>query len=308
LLYRCGAFRTFRLPVPVVSIGNITCGGTGKTPMVEWTARFLGECGKKVVILSRGYRGEKGSSDESQALREGLGSVPHLLGADRVKTGNRAINELGAQCLVLDDAFQHVRLHRDLDLVTIDSLNPFGYGYVLPRGLLREPIPALGRADAVVLTRVDQCDRAVVDALRERIRRFKPLMLLAEAVHRPTGLARWADGERLEIGALAGKKVLAFCGIGNPRSFALTLQSLGANVADHAVFPDHCRYDDRDVSHVRSEARRLGVEAVLTTRKDAVKLDRQADFGAPLWVLDVVLEVTQGKEALQQKIREVCSA
>jgi tetraacyldisaccharide 4'-kinase len=172
---------------------------------------------------------------------------------------------------------------------------------------LREPIRALGRADAVVLTRVDQCGRPAVDALRERIRGLKPSMLLAEAVHRPTGLTRWADGEGLETGVLAGKKVLAFCGIGNPRSFALTLQSLGANVADHAVFPDHCRYDGRDVSHLRSEARRLAVEAVLTTRKDAVKLDRQADFSAPLWVLDVALEVTQGREALQQRIREACS-
>ena len=306
-LYRRGVLRTSRLPVPVISVGNLTCGGTGKTPLVQWIARYLVGCKRRVAILSRGYRGSGQTSDESQAIQDGLAGVPHLLGADRVKTGERAARELGAECLILDDGFQHLRLHRDLDIVTVDALNPFGYGYLLPRGLLREPVGALRRADVVVLTRTDQCVREAVEALKEQALKIAPSLLVAEGVHRPTGIVRWADGERLEADSLAGKKVLAFCGIGNPRSFTLTLQSVGANVAGQVDFADHHCYDAADLEALRSEARRVGAEAVVATRKDAVKIGRDADLGAPLFVMDVALEITRGLEAFEQRIRSACA-
>ena len=305
-LYRRGVFRTHRLPVPVISVGNLTCGGTGKTPLVQWIARYLVECKRRVAILSRGYRGSGQTSDEAQAIQDGIEGVPHLLGADRVMTGTRAVKEFRAQCLILDDGFQHLRVHRDLDIVTVDALNPFGGGHLLPRGLLREPVSALRRANVVVLTRVDQCERSHVDALRQQALRANPALQIAEAVHKPTGVVRWSDGKRLKADALAGRKVLAFCGIGNPRSFSLTLQSVGANVAGQVDFADHHCYGAADLEALRAEAQRLGAEAVVTTRKDAVKISKDADLGAPLWVMDVALEITQGRDALEERTRSAC--
>ncbi len=304
-LYEKGIFQTVKLPVPVISVGNLTCGGTGKTPLVEWIARLLLDAGRKAVILSRGYRGRGETSDESQALQDGLGQIVHLLGADRVATGRRAVEEFGADCLILDDAFQHFRVARDLDIVTIDALNPFGYGYVLPRGLLREPVVGLRRADAVVITRADQGEQTVVDAVHQRALRAKPSLLVAEAMHKPTGLVRWADGERLPVEWVKDKRILAFCGIGNPRAFALTVESVGARIAGLVEFADHHPYGPGDLTALRAEALRLGVEAVVTTRKDAVKIGRQSDLGAPLLALDVRLEIARGREELERKIRTV---
>jgi len=303
--YRCGVFKTHRLPVPVISVGNLTCGGTGKTPLVQWIARFLTESGKRVAILSRGYKGTGQVSDESQAIQDVLKGVPHLLDADRVKTGRKAIEE-DAQCIILDDAFQHLRLWRDLDIVTIDALNPFGFGYLLPRGLLREPLGALGRADVVVLTRTDQCARETVVSLRERVLRIKPSLLVAEAAHKPVRVVRWSNDEQLGVESLCGKKVLAFCGIGNPRAFALTLEGIGAKVVQKMEFADHHPYAGEDLADLKVQAARLGVEAAVTTRKDAVKISKEADLGVPLLVLDMVLEITQGKEAFERKVRETC--
>lgn len=304
--FQWGILRAHRLSVPVISVGNLTCGGTGKTPLVHWIARLLKKSGKRSAILSRGYGGMGHTSDESQAVIEEVEDVPHLLGVDRVKSGTRAIQEFGAECLILDDAFQHLRLERDLDIVTVDALNPFGGGYVLPRGLLREPIDALRRAHVVVLTRTDQCERKKVDALRAQVVKIKPSLLLAEAVHRPTVLIRWQDGERIALDFLFHKRILAFCGIGNPRAFALTLEGLGAQVAGRMDFPDHYRYRDADLTAIKSEAQRLGVQAAVTTRKDAVKISKNVDFGVPFFVLDIEMEITQGRDAFEQRIRETC--
>jgi tetraacyldisaccharide 4'-kinase len=306
MLYSQGVFRTHRLPVPVISVGNLTCGGTGKTPLAQWIARYLVELKKKVAILSRGYPGNGETSDESQALTECLPDVPYILGADRMKTGALAIEAFGAQCIVLDDGFQHLRVERNLNVVTIDTLNPFGFGYLLPRGLLREPVRAVARADVAVLTRVDQCAPGTVEELLGRVRRVKLSLLVAQSVHKPTGVIRWADNTDLGTDFLRGRKVLAFCGIGNPRSFALTLRDLGADVLGQEDFPDHHFYEESDLTALRSEARRLGVEAIVTTRKDAVKIGKGTDLGVPLLVLDVVLDVTEGRDGLEQAIRRAC--
>ncbi|HZW29293.1 MAG TPA: tetraacyldisaccharide 4'-kinase, partial [Isosphaeraceae bacterium] len=155
-----GWLRVHRLGVPVVSVGNLTVGGTGKTPMVEWLARWFRARRRRVVIVSRGYRGEQGLNDEGLVLEENLPDVPHLQDRDRVRAGRVALQELEADILVLDDGFQHRRLARDLDVVLIDALEPFGLGHLLPRGLLREPVRSLRRADLVVLSRADLVDPA----------------------------------------------------------------------------------------------------------------------------------------------------
>src|SRR5205085_8615835 len=177
-----------RLSVPVVSVGNLTLGGTGKTPCVEYVVRFYRERNLRVAILSRGYGSERGRNDEALVLEENLPDVPHLQGADRAALAATAVEELESEVLVLDDGFQHRRLARDLDLVLIDATNPWGHGYLFPRGLLREPVSSLRRANIVVLTRCDQASKEERGRIREVAARHAPGRPMAETTHRPRDL------------------------------------------------------------------------------------------------------------------------
>src|SRR5438876_5539483 len=163
--YDRGWLPTHRPPVPVISVGNLTAGGTGKTPCVEYLARFLQARGLRPAVLSRGYRGNGRPNDEALILEANLPDVPHLQGKDRVTRASQAVRVFGADVLILDDGFQHRRLRRDLDLVLIDAMNPWGHGRLLPRGLLREPISSLRRADAVIVTRLDQAQPAEIERI-----------------------------------------------------------------------------------------------------------------------------------------------
>ena len=176
ILYKNGIIKSIRLPVKIISIGNITTGGTGKTPLVEFTAKYLNEMGKKVAILSRGYGGNNSSqesndnvNDECLTLRENLQDVPVLAGKDRVKNGERAIRDYAADCLILDDGFQHLKLKRDLDIVVIDSLNPFGGENLIPRGSLREPLRNLGRADLFVISHCNQSNEQTIKSIYTKL-------------------------------------------------------------------------------------------------------------------------------------------
>ena len=191
--------------VPVVSVGNLTVGGTGKTPMVKWIARQLREQDRRVAILSRGYRAEEGAkNDEALELEESLPDVPHLQNKDRVAAARTAIEELDSQVLLLDDGFQHRRLGRDLDIVLIDATAPFGYGHLLPRGALREPISSLKRADVVCLTRADSVRSEARDVIRQRVSRVAPAALWCEAAHRPDRLINCVGVDR-PLAALSGQ-------------------------------------------------------------------------------------------------------
>jgi tetraacyldisaccharide 4'-kinase len=303
-LYDWGWKRTERAGVPVVCVGNLTAGGTGKTPCVEYLARFYRESGLIVAVLSRGYGADQGRNDEALLLEENLPDVPHLQGADRVELARTAVEELESELLILDDGFQHRRLDRDLDVVLIDATDPWGHG-LLPRGLLREPRSGLRRAGAVVLTRADQAGDDVRQSVWKTVGRFAPGAARAEAVHRPIGLVNGEGGtESLEH--LRGKPVGGFCGIGNPEAFRHTLRSLGADVADFRTFPDHHNYARTDVETLRRWADGLPAgAAAVTTQKDMVKLRLARLGGRELWAVRVGLHVTAGEDALHQRLRSV---
>ncbi len=284
--------------MPVVSVGNLTLGGTGKTPCVEWVARHFRERGVQVAILSRGYGSDAGRNDEALVLEENLPDVPHLQDPDRVAAAGRAVEELESELLMLDDGFQHRRLHRDLDVVLIDATRPPARDHLFPRGTLREPTAGLRRAGAVVLTRCDQVGPDDVAALRAWLAARWPDVPVATSEHRPLELVCGAD-ERHPASDLAGRTVGAFCGIGNPDAFRRTLAAVGATVADFRTFPDHHAYTRDDVADLARWAAALPAGAeTATTQKDWVKLRVPDLAGRRLRAVRIGLAFRDGEPAL----------
>jgi tetraacyldisaccharide 4'-kinase len=240
-------------------------------------------------------------------LEGNLPDVPHLQGIDRVALARVAVEELESEVLVLDDGFQHRRLRRDLDLVLIDATAPWGFGFLFPRGLLRESPGSLRRANVVILTRCDQVEPKSLEALRQRVGRLAPDVPVVETTHRP---AAWINSllATVPLETLIGKQCAGFCGIGNPDAFRRTLLNLGMNVVDWRVFADHHAYTRADVEFLETWARQLPAGTiVLTTQKDLVKirLDRLGD--RELWALQIQLEVVKGKDVLEEKLQKVVS-
>ncbi|MFO0847371.1 MAG: tetraacyldisaccharide 4'-kinase [Gemmataceae bacterium] len=294
-----------RLPVPVVCVGNLTVGGTGKTPVVEAVARFYRDLGLQVAIVSRGYGSEAGRNDEAMVLEENLPDVPHLQGADRVAVGLTAVAELDSEVIVLDDGFQHRRLARDLDVVLVDATRPLADEYLFPRGMLREPVSGLRRAGVLVLTRCDQATPDSVAAQREWLAKRCPGVTLAETVHAPVELLA-GDGRTVEVGELQGRTVGAFCGVGNPESVRRTLDGLGATVAAFRPFRDHHPYTRTDVDDLARWAATLPADAwVVTTQKDLVKLRVAELAGRPVWAVRIGIRFRSGEEAFHDRLRAV---
>jgi tetraacyldisaccharide 4'-kinase len=293
-----------RAAVPVVSVGNLTLGGTGKTPCVEYVARFYRELGIQVAILSRGYGSDAGRNDEAMVLEENLPDVPHLQGPDRVSLANTAVEELESELLVLDDGFQHRRLHRDLDIVLIDATCPPHRDYLFPRGTLREPAGGLRRAGVIVLTRCDQVEHAALDEICRWLESRFPGMPVATTEHCPIQLI--GSEEPQPARTLRNRPVAGFCGIGNPVAFRRTLEQLGATVVEFRSFPDHHPYTRADVDDLRAWASRLPADAVVaTTQKDWVKL-RLADLaGRPLWAVRIGLAFRDDQDAFDEALRRV---
>jgi tetraacyldisaccharide 4'-kinase len=291
-----------RPPVPVVSVGNLTVGGTGKTPMVEWISRHLRQRNVRVAILSRGYRAAAdGRNDEALELELALPDVPHLQNADRAGSAAVAVEELASQLLLLDDGFQHRRLARDLDIVLLDASEPFGFDYVLPRGTLREPVAGLRRAQVVVLSRADMLDVAGRAEVRERVAKLSPDAAWCEVEHRPAALLA-SNGTREPLDALTSQTVVAFCGIGNSSGFRHTLERLGCRVAAWREFPDHHAYSRDDVAAIAELARGAHASLVVCTRKDLVKLRVAAIGDAPLRAVAVELNFLAGEDALKNAL------
>ena len=298
-LYQRGTLRTVKLERPVISVGNITAGGTGKTPLVEWVAKTLAREGKRVCILTRGYRRKNpraqvvvsdGQSimatpaeagDEPFLLANNLlGSAAVICNADRVRAGRYAIEIFGSECFVLDDGFQHFRLARDLNIVTIDATNPWGGGRLLPYGRLREPISGLSRADCVVLTRCDQAADVT------HIRDLSPVFESTMQVVRPPQVE----------GPLA-----AFCAVGNPESFFEQVRKHGYELVFEKAFTDHHWYTQYDINNLIKAANESGAKSLITTAKDAVKL-HSLSFSLPLHVLEVEIAI-KNEAALVELIR-----
>lgn len=300
--YRMRIRRPSALDVPVISVGNVAVGGTGKTPFVAWLVKRLAESGRHPGILARGYGptvvpdSEPGGplNDEGAVLRHVLGrGVPQRQAPDRAGAGRELLAaHTATDVIVLDDGFQHAALTRDLDIVLIDATNPFGYGRLLPRGRLRERPTALMRAGAVVITRVDALDDAGRQALIGRIGRLTKAPV-AGARTIPTA---FCNGSNVEApGALAGRRVFAVSGIGTPAAFERTLRALGAEVVGTRTFPDHHGGSRADWEGIAAAAREAQAAHTVITRKDAVKLSPIPD---ELSVLDVETELVFGEETL----------
>ena len=308
-LYRRGTFQTTKLDRPVISIGNITTGGTGKTPLVEFVARTIASQGKKVCILTRGY-GRKDphlqvivsdgygvlaspaeAGDEPYLLATKLtGQAAVISSADRIAAGHEAIKDFGTECFVLDDGFQHLRLARDLNIVTIDATNPWGGGSLLPHGRLREKPEGLSRADSVVITRCDQV--ANVDALREEILRLageRPIFNSRMQPVRVVGLKN--SSETLAPPA----RVVGCCGVGNPKSFFENVRQMGFEIAVQKSFPDHHVYSQDEIDSLIRAAKDAGATSLITTAKDAVKL-RTLSFSIPCYVLEIEIAIDNAEE------------
>jgi tetraacyldisaccharide 4'-kinase len=296
-----------RPAVPVVSVGNLTVGGTGKTPMVEWIARYFRSRGVRVAILSRGYRaGEDGRNDEALELELALPDVPHLQNPDRAASAAVAVEELASQLLLLDDGFQHRRLARDLDVVLLDASEPFGFDHVLPRGTLREPVAGLQRAQAVVLSRADMLEAASREAIRRRVVELNPQAAWCEVDHRPAALLA-ADGARQPLADVAQRPIVAFCGIGNPAGFRHTLAALHGRVAAWREFPDHHAYARDDVEELAALVRTNDAAYAICTRKDLVKLRVPAIGNAPLRAVAVELNFLAGQESFEKSLEPLAS-
>lgn len=307
--YEWGLKTIHRAPLPVVSVGNITTGGTGKTPFCAWMARWFRARDYRAVFVSRGYGADPGQlNDEALVLEQLCPDVPHLQHPDRVASVRIAREELASQVAILDDGFQHRRLARDLDIVLIDATVPWGYGYLLPRGLLREPLVALRRAQVVVMTRVDQVSPTQLGDITRRIQKIRGASGLVYVRYSPHQLVN-ASGEICRWESLPLGPKLAFCGIGNPAAFRDSLQTQGVTVSEQHwhVYPDHHPYSRLDVEQLERWAETSGGVAALCTQKDLVKLGMTHLGGLPLWAVEQTTDILRGEEILNQHLESIAA-
>ena len=333
-LYKYGILKKHKLGCGVISLGNITVGGTGKTPTAQKLATLIRDMGYQVVILNRGYRagwrGQVGlvsdgrrifmsvneAGDEAYLLAKNLPGVAVVIGANRTITGDYAVKNLNAEVIILDDGYQHWQLARDLDIVLIDTVNVFGNNFLLPRGTLREPLTNLNRACAFLLTKVDQSTDDARDTIRDTLARYNSRALVVESVHSPRcfiEIEDWYKGVRPEMVALEavrGQRVMAFSAIGNPFSFEQTLIDTGAELTDSERFPDHHDYTMAEMQCIMQKAVEMEVRALVTTEKDAVKIPSEfihSERPLPLYVLGIEVEFTDGQQELMKMIRAIAN-
>ena len=302
--YDRAGLRIARVDVPVISLGNITTGGTGKTPMAAWLADWLVQQGRVPGLLSRGYRSLDGAANDEKLVLDRLcPGVPQIQQRDRVSAARRLVSARACDAIILDDGFQHRRLHRDLDLVLVDALQPWGYGHLLPRGLLRESLSGLRRADIVLLTRADFATDEQRVEIRRELKRWRGTDDCVEVAFVPQRLLG-LDGSERPVNDLAGCRLFGFCGIGNPRGFRQTLERLGA-ACELKSFPDHHHYSASDLAALSQAARDASADIVLTTLKDQVKIAPAAWSGPPLLAVDIGVEFLAGRELLESRLQQL---
>jgi tetraacyldisaccharide 4'-kinase len=307
-LYSSNILKSEKLPAKTISVGNITVGGTGKTPMVIFLAKFFAKKGENVCVLTRGYKRKKSSTmlvvsngneiemdskitgDEPLEIALSLRGVAKVIAdADRIRSGRWAIENFQTSLFILDDAFQHFRVKRDLDLVLVDATNPFGNGRLLPAGILRESLENLKRASAIVITRSNLIEKQQQKKLKDELLNFceeKKIFLAENSSLKPVPLKEFINIDISNSNlnkALKEEKSLAFCSIGNPKAFFQQLREEGFNLVREIAFPDHYSYKRKDIEMICAEATKLNA-FILTTAKDAVKL-RDFQFDLPCFVL-----------------------
>jgi tetraacyldisaccharide 4'-kinase len=333
-LYSKGLLKVHHVNAAVFCVGNITVGGTGKTPLVVWLYKLIAQnC--KCAILTRGYKArvqeDKDFKDEIAILAENCPDAEVIVNPDRVAGAREAINKYAAKVLIMDDGFQNRRLARDLDIVTIDATCPFGYGKMLPAGLLREPVSSLKRVGAVVLTRCDQVTEAQLSELEQKLHAINPDIIVAHSIHAPfrveypepsvipakAGIQK--DKKKVDsclrrndnVERLKGKKVFAFCGIGNPDAFLNTIKSLGAELAGSKAYNDHYHYTDACLTEISEQATESGADLILTTQKDWTKVISNFKFPIseakshpPFAYLAIEIKFLSGEEKLRALIND----
>lgn len=335
-LYRQRIFHDTPLGCLVVVVGNLTVGGTGKTPIVEMFARALRDRGRKVAILSRGYKSKAPplwqrwwhgfthqeaepprivsdgmrvlldselAGDEPFMLAKNLPGVVVLVDKDRVKAGAYAIKRFGCDTLVLDDGFQYLPLKGRLNLLLVDKTNPFGNGFLLPRGILREPVKHLKRASYVFLTK---SNGRRDEELEQLIRRHNPAAEIIECAHRPQFLQRVGSDERRPLDDLKGRPLSAFSGIATPESFERFLREGGARLVHVRRFLDHYRFTHEDLVEIFADAQRAGAEFIVTTEKDAVRIAATETCPLPLYYLRLEIEILRGASDFHEAVGKIC--
>lgn len=336
-LYEKGIFRHHTLGCQVISIGNLTVGGTGKTPVVEVFARALQREGRKVAILSRGYKKvEHGlvkkildkitgrqrrrpprvvsdgaallldsamSGDEPYMLAANLPDVVVLVDQDRVKSGRYAIDKMQCDTLVLDDGFQYRRLRHRAEIVLVDYTNPFSNGYVLPRGLLRESVENIRRADFIFITKSPGHDS---EKLKEKLHSLNPKAEISECAHRPKYLQNVYSGERKDLSFLQQAKVALISGIAAPQGFETEIKRRGASIVYLKRFADHHRYHQQEIIDIINKAKRNGATAIITTEKDSVRFPKVERQDVPIFFLRVEIELLSGAEDFYACISRIC--
>ncbi|MHC4424710.1 MAG: tetraacyldisaccharide 4'-kinase [Planctomycetota bacterium] len=317
-LYSKGWLKSHHVDAAVLCIGNITVGGTGKTPLVVWLCNQLRQKEIQCAILTRGYksRGQETETvkDEPVILAKSCPEAKVIVNPDRVAGAAEAVGKYGAKVLIMDDGFQHRRLARDLDIVTIDATQPFGYGKTLPAGLLREPVTSLKRASAVVITRCDQIAEAELGQLEKKLRAIHPNMIIAKSIHaavsvkypEPFVIPAKAGIRKDSVEQLKGKRIFVFCGIGNPDAFLNTIKALGSELVGSKVYDDHYHYTDHCLADVYRQAEHLGADLVLTTQKDWTKIAELASVqeNIPLAYLAVEIRFLAGEDKLRGLIED----
>lgn len=323
----------------VVSIGNLSCGGTGKTPVVEVFARSISSQGRKVAILSRGYRSKKRSFSEKMAHRfahkkielpprivsdgndlllnaREAGDEPYMLASnlknvsvivdkDRVKSGLYAIENFATDVLILDDGFQYLMLKPHINIALVDSTDPFSNGHVLPRGLLREPVKNIARADYIFLTKSDGSHK--LRHLRTFIRRYNKRAEIIECCHRPQYLEEvFHRGSKFELSALQNTKVASISAIACPASFERFLEEKGAEIVERIHYADHHAYTEQEIIDFINVAKKAGAKYVLTTEKDAVRIPKIDRLDIPVLFLRIQIDILNGQESFDQCIKRIC--
>ena len=291
--------RPARLSCKVISIGNITLGGTGKTSLVEFVSRYLKAKNHNVAVLSRGYtRLGQEMGDEPSMLSKSLGDIPVIVGHDRVKGAQRAIKEYAVDTVILDDGMQQWRIKKDLEIVTISSAQGFGNQHMLPRGVLRQPLSSLREADIFVLTKTDLSGS--LTGIKGYLSKVNPQALIVESVHEALGFYVINNPDEIfSLNHLKGKGVVLFSGIGDPDSFSKLIANLGINIGLDLIFGDHHNYSDEDLANIVSRAQALNLNTIITTEKDAARLSEEKLKllkGFRVLVLRVALKITKNEE------------
>lgn len=326
VLYDRNILKVKRLNCKVISVGNVTVGGTGKTPTVIMLAKLLSEKGYRPAILSRGYRGRTGkrvnvisngryvfmgykeAGDEPALIAKSVNNIPVITGKKRYMTGRYAIEHFGSDVLILDDAFQHRSLGRDIDIVLLDSQRPFGNRWVLPRGELREPMVALKRADILIETTAAGMAEGPGYTLRgkmpPRVGRHISDIPVFRGSRVPIDIVQGFTDTAFSLDYLRGKKIVAFSGIAEPGNFNTSLRSLGADVVSFLSFPDHHIYKSEDIVGLRDEFRNTSAEAIVTTEKDGIKLVDFPEFLREIFMVRIRMEILSSRELFEQIIMD----